>query len=56
MHVRGGTERLVADRVPGGSFTVFWDEGTLVVELSTYYVVDNHLELVQGRTGVAVRN
>ena len=56
VHVRGGTERLVADRVPEGEFALFWDNDTLVVELTTYYVVDNHLELVQGRTGVAVRN
>ena len=56
VHVRGGAERLLADRVPEGSFSVFWDKGALVVELATYYVVDNHLELVRGRTGVAVRN
>lgn len=56
VHVAGGIERLIADRVPAGAFSVFWDEGALVVELATYYVVDNHLELVRGRTGVAVRN
>lgn len=56
VHVRDGNARLLADRVPEGSFSVFWERGTLVVEVSTYYVVDNHLELVQGRTGVAVRN
>ena len=56
VHVQDGLERLIADRVPEGSFSVFWDSGALVVEIATYYVVDNHLELVQGRTGVAVRN
>ena len=56
VHVSNGVERLLADRVPAGAFSVHWDEGTLVVELATYHVVNNHLELVRGRTGVAVRN
>ena len=56
MHVSNGVERLIADRVPAGAFSVYWDDGTLVVELSTYHVINNHLELVRGRTGIAVRN
>jgi hypothetical protein len=56
VHVVDGVERLVADRVPGGTFSVFWEEDTLVVEVTTYYVVDNHVEFVRGRTGLAIRN
>lgn len=51
-----GTERVIADRVPAGAFFVQWNEGTLIVEVSTYHVVDNHTEIVRGRTAIAVRN
>ncbi len=54
--VRNGVEQVIADRVPGGAFSVRWEEGTLIVEVSTYHVINNHTELVRGRTAIAVRN
>lgn len=56
VHVRNGIERVVAERVPAGAFSVTWQAGTLVLEVSAYHVVNNHTELVRGRTAIAVRN
>jgi len=56
VRVVNGVESVLADRVPAGTFLVHWEQGTLVVEVSTYHVVNDHTELVRGRTAVAVRN
>lgn len=56
LHVRGGVAVLVADRVPDGGFSVWVDGKTLVLEVRTYYVVRDHLEVVAGSTAVALRN
>jgi len=56
VHVRGGRETLLANRVPAQGFRVEMREGTLVIRISTYYAADNASTVVHGATGVAVRN
>ena len=56
VHVRDGSETLIADRVPSGGFSVWFDGDALVVKVRTYYAVDGHLEMATGTTSVALRN
>jgi Tfp pilus assembly protein PilX len=56
VHVRNGTERLVANNVPSGGFSVVRQAGALVLRVQTYYAVNGHLEWAQGTTAVALRN
>lgn len=56
VHVKDGVETLVADRVPKGAFTAWLEGNALVVEVKTYYAVDNHVAEVTGSTAVALRN
>lgn len=56
VHVSDGVERIVADRVPQGSFSAWLEGGALVVQVRTYYAVDNQIAEVKGSTAVALRN
>jgi type II secretory pathway pseudopilin PulG len=56
VHVRDGAETVVADRVPQGAFSAWLEDNALVVEVRTYYAVDNHVAEVRGSTAVALRN
>ncbi len=56
VHIRDGVERTVAEGVPGGTFSVHWDEGMLVVELATYHTFEDETQVVRGSTSVLVRN
>lgn len=55
-HVQAGVPVILADRVPGGSFTVVREGLALRVTLETWYSVENTLVVAQGSTEVTLRN